>query len=72
MRVARITTEEALSFLLTHIVVERNHAVELTPLSLLNLMNSARMAEDRINKEEGVIPHEVLEEIANDFITNDK
>ncbi len=68
---ARITTEEALSFLLTHIVVKCNHAIELTPLILLNLMNSAKIAEDRINREDGVIPHEVLEEIANDFITND-
>lgn len=68
MRSARLTKEEALSFLLTYIVVEKNHSFEINQLTLFTLMNMAADAENRINKEEGVIPHEVIEAIAADFL----
>ena len=62
-----MTKQEALSFLLTHIVVEKNHHFELNPASLFELMTLADEAEQVINSSEGVIPHEVLESLAADF-----
>lgn len=64
----RISREEALSFLLTHIVVERSHNFEMTPVTLFSLTTLASEAENRINEEEGVIPHEVIEAIASRFL----
>jgi len=68
MRAARLSKEEALAFLLTHIVVEKAHAFEMNPSTLFALMNLAADAEIRVNNEEGVIPHEVIEEIATEFL----
>lgn len=65
---ARLSKEEALSFLLTHIVVERGKSFEMNQLNLFTMMNMASEAESRVNREEGVIPHEVIESIAADFI----
>jgi hypothetical protein len=62
-----MTKQEALSFLLTHIVVERGHNFELNQKSLFKLMTLAGEAEQLINDSEGVIPHEVLENLAADF-----
>ena len=64
----RLTREEALSFLLTHIVVERQHVFEINPTTLFTIMQLASEAESRVNSEEGVIPHEVIESIASRFI----
>ncbi len=64
----RLTKEEALSFLLTHIIVEKNFAFEMNQTNLFTIMSMAAEAESRVNKEEGVIPHEVIEEIAANFI----
>lgn len=68
MRSQRISKEEALSFLLTHIVVEKSHSFELTPATLFSLTTLAAEAESRINEEDGVIPHEVIEAIAARFL----
>jgi len=65
---SRLTKEEALSFLLTHIVVEKEHRFEMNPASLFTLMNMAAEAEMAVNQQEGVIPHEVIESIAADFL----
>ena len=65
---SRLTREEALSFLLTHIVVEQQHSFEINATTLFQIMQLAAEAETRINKEEGVIPHEVIETIAREFI----
>jgi hypothetical protein len=62
-----MTKQEALSFLLTHIVVEKNIHFELNPMSLFKLMTLADEAEQLISNSEGVIPHEVLENLAADF-----
>lgn len=64
----RINKEQALSFLLTHIVVEKQCPLELTPQSLFALMTLAGEAEERVNQEEGIIAHEVIEELATGFI----
>lgn len=64
----RLSREEALSFLLTHIVVERQHALTLDQTTLFTLMSLAAEAESRVNREEGLIPHEVIEEIAGQFL----
>lgn len=64
----RITKEQALSFLLTHIVVEKQHSLELSPQSLFSIMSLASEAEERINREEGIIPHEVIEDLAENFV----
>lgn len=69
MRSRRLSKEEALSFLLTHIVVEKGHSFEMNPTTLFTIMTMAAEAESRINAEEGVIPHEVIEDIAADFVS---
>lgn len=68
MRSARLSKEEALSFLITHIVVEKSHTFEMNQVTLFRLMTMAAEAETRINQEEGVIPHEVIESIAAGFL----
>ena len=64
----RISREEALSFLLTYIVVERSHSFELNAATLFSLTSLAGEAESVINREEGVIPHEVIETMATQFL----
>jgi hypothetical protein len=66
-----MTKQEALSFLLTHIVVEKSHHFELNPATLFKLMTLADEAEQTINNNEGVIPHEVLENLAAGFTSDD-
>jgi hypothetical protein len=38
--------------------------------TLFTIMSMAAEAESRVNREEGVIPHEVIEEIAAEFLDN--
>jgi len=66
----RISKEQALSFLLTHLAVEKRLSFEINQLSLFNLMHLAATAEERINREEGIIPHEIIEELALEFMEN--
>ncbi len=68
LRKERITKEEALNFLLTHIVVERGQTITLDQLTLFNLNNLARRAVDQISESEGIIPHEVIEALAAEFL----
>lgn len=49
-------------------VVEKGYVFEMNQSTLFALTNMASEAEDRINKEEGIIPHEVIEEIAAGFM----
>jgi hypothetical protein len=65
--VARISKEEALSFLLTHLVIEKQQTIALNQMSLFKLMTMAAQGADRINKEEDAIPHEILQELAETF-----
>lgn len=67
----RISRPEALSFLLTHIVVEKGYTFEMNQSTLFTLTTMASEAENRINQEEGIIPHEVIEEIAAGFMQDE-
>lgn len=71
MRSHRLTKEKALSFLLTYIVVEKERTFEMNQTSLFTIMSLAAEAESRINRENGVIPHEVIEEVAARFLDTD-
>jgi hypothetical protein len=68
MQKPKITKEESLSFLLTCIIIENGREITVNSLTLFNLTNLAEQAADTINTQEGVIPHEVIEAIADDFI----
>ena len=65
---SRLSKEEALSFLLSYLVVERQINFELNPLSLFNLTNLAAEAELKLSQEDGLIPHELIENLAEQFI----
>jgi hypothetical protein len=64
----KLSKEEVLSFLLSHIVVEKACRFEMNPNSLFELMNLAAEAEKRVAMEDESIPHEVIEEVASAFI----
>lgn len=64
----RISKEEALSFLLSYLIVEQQLVFELNPLSLFTLTNLAAEAEHKLSTEEGLIPHEIIETLAQQFI----
>ena len=64
----RIDKTEALSFLLTYIVVEQQLDFEMNQYNLYRLMTLAAEAEIQINSQEGIIPHEIIEVIAADII----
>lgn len=66
--VDRITKEEAVTFLLTYIVVEKRFALQLDALALFQIMNIAAQGTQAINSTDGVTPHEVLEALADEFI----
>ena len=68
MRSVRLSKEEALSFLLTHLVVEKGQVFEMNPSTLFAMMTLAGEAENRLSREEGLIPHEVIEAIAETFL----
>ena len=65
---SRISKEEALAFLLTYLIVDRQQVFELNQLSLFNLTNLAAEAELKLSEEEGLIPHELIETLAEKFI----
>ena len=64
----RITREESLSFLLTYIVVEQNQTLVLDQFALFNLTNLALRAIDEMTDSEGIIPHEVIESLAKEYL----
>jgi hypothetical protein len=64
----RITREEALSFLLTYIVVEQDQTLALDQFALFNLTNLALKAVDEMTDGEGIIPHEVIESLAKEYL----
>jgi len=65
---SRLTKEEALSFLLTYLLVDRQQTFTMDQMTLFNLSNLAAEAESRLTQEEGLIPHEVIEALADQFI----
>ena len=64
----RISKEEALSFLLTHLVVERQFPIRLDQSVLFEIMNFALRGTLEINGTDDVAPHEVLEALADEFL----
>lgn len=68
MRKSRLTKEEALSFLLTQVVVAKNTSFQLDAMKLFSAMSLAAEAESRLEQEQGLIPHEVIEAMAEEFI----
>ena len=68
MRNSRLSKEEALSFLLTHIVAEQGHCFEITQIRLFELMNLAAHAVNQIDTSEEIIAHELIEGLASEFI----
>ena len=65
---SRITKDEALSFLLTYIVVEQSIDLQLDQLTLFNLTSLAQQASDTINSKDGIIAHELMEELAQQYL----
>ena len=64
----RINKAETLNFLLTHIVVDRGHSLKLDQLSLFKLTTIAQRATDEINHSDVIIPHEVIETLAEEYL----
>ena len=64
----RISKEEALNFLLVHIIVDRGHALNLDQIGLFKLTSIAQRAADSINKSPAAIPHEVIETLADEHL----
>ena len=67
MAKSRTTPQEALSFLITHLVVEQSREIILDKVSLFRLTKLAQDAANKINAEEGLIPHEIIELVAAEF-----
>ncbi|MBV1877457.1 MAG: hypothetical protein KUG79_07440 [Pseudomonadales bacterium] len=63
-----ITREAALIFLLSYIVVDQAYSFKMTPTNLFNLMNLASEAETTLKSHVGLIPHELIETLAKQFI----
>ncbi len=64
----RITKAEALNFLLTYIVIEQGKSLHLDQLALFNLTNLAQRAVEQIEQTEDIIPHEVIESLAQEYL----
>ena len=64
---SKLSKEDALSFLLTHIVVERNSSFEMNQQNLFKLTQLAIEAVALIDQEDDIIPHEVIENLADNF-----
>ncbi len=65
---SRLSKEEALSFLLSYLIIDKQLTLELNQLSLFTLTNLAAEAEQALSAEEGLIPHELIESLAEQFI----
>ena len=68
MKKTRVTKEAVLSFLLTHLIVERGITLELDQAGLFSLSNLAQRAVEHISETEGMIPHELIEELAAEYL----
>lgn len=66
----KISKEEALSFLLTYLVVEKKQTITLDQMSLFELMSMAAQGADTINREAETLPHEILQELAENFASS--
>lgn len=64
----RLSKADAVSFLLTHIVVEHNQVFEMDPLNLFRIMSLADQAVEQVAAQNDAIPHEVMEALAAPFL----
>ena len=64
----RLTKADAVTFLLTYIVVENGKSFEMNALNLFHIMSMAATAVEQAHQQENSIPHEIIEEIAQPFI----
>ena len=64
----RTSRAEALTFMLSHIIVDRGHSLTLDQLSLFKLSAVAQRAADTINQSDETIPHEVIENLADEYL----
>jgi len=67
MAKSRIRQQETLSFLFTYLLVEHSREINLDKISLFKLTRLAQDAANRINEEDGLIPHEIIELVAAEF-----
>ena len=67
-----MTQQEALSFLLTYLVVEKKLTVKLDQMSLFKLTTMANEAHELIEDQENAIPHEIVESLAEEYIRENK
>ena len=67
----RINKAEALNFLLSHIIVERRESLVLDQFGLFKLNSIAQRAVDAINQSNEVIPHEVIENLADEYLRSE-
>lgn len=67
MAKSRIRQQETLSFLITYLLVEQSREINLDKISLFKLTRLAQDAANRINEEDGLIPHEIIELVAAEF-----
>ena len=65
----RISKADALSFLLTYLIVEQGKSLELDQLHLFRMNSLAQRAADEINATDGAIPHEIIESIAAEYLS---
>jgi hypothetical protein len=64
----RTSKADALSFLLTYLIVEQGRSIEVDQLHLFRLNSLAQRAADEINATEGAIPHEIIEAVAAEYL----
>jgi len=64
----QFSKNDAMAFLLTYIVVDQGQSLHLTPATLFSIMNLSQQAATTIQKNEHMIPHELVESIAAEFL----
>lgn len=68
MSKTQFSKNDAITFLLTHIVVDQAQPLPLTPAQLLSIMNLSEQATTSIEQNEHIIPHELVESMAGGFL----
>jgi len=64
----QFSKNDALAFLLTYIVVDQARSLHLTPALLFSIMNLSEQAATTIQQNEHIIPHELVESMAGEFL----
>ncbi|MBT3425211.1 MAG: hypothetical protein HOL98_09940 [Gammaproteobacteria bacterium] len=64
----KFSKNDAMAFLLTHIVVDQAQSLQLTPALLLSIMNLSEQAATTIQQNQHIIPHELVESMPGEFL----